>query len=309
MAIKDSPANKFIIIIAGPTAVGKTAISIKLALDFGAEIFSADSRQIYREMNIGTAKPNDNELNVVRHHFINHVSIEQQYSVGQYEKEIKSKLNQYFENHDVAIVCGGTGLYIKALTEGLDDFPDITDDITNFYQDQYNLHGLDWLQNELLVKDPIYYNVVDKANHRRLMRALCVIMASGLPYSTMLSNSLKNKVPYNFISIMLDIPRDELYQRINNRVDNMINAGLEDEARQLFKSRGLRSLETVGYQELFDYFEGATDLNTAIDLIKQNSRRYAKRQMTWFRKYGKWQIFSPKKEEEIKAYIEAKIYT
>lgn len=307
MPNKESRANKFIIIIAGPTAVGKTAVSIELAKAYDADIFSADSRQLFKEMSIGTAKPSLIDMKSVHHHFIDHISIHDSYSVGQYEKDIKQKLASYFEQKDIAIVCGGTGLYIRALVEGLDDFPDIPEEISNIYNEGYSIHGLPWLQEMVSVKDPMYFLVVDKQNHRRLIRALCVMHTTGKTYSELLSLKAENKVPYNIIQVLLDIPRDELYERINARVDQMMVQGLEAEAKSLYAYNGLRSLETVGYQELFDYFDGNTDLSTAVALIKQNSRRYAKRQMTWFRKYGDWQVFAPNQIPAIKSYIDTQI--
>lgn len=299
----DSYKNKFLIIIAGPTAVGKSGIAIQLAKFYNAEVFSADSRQIYKEMSIGTAKPSAKELETVKHHFIDHISIHQPYSVGQYESEIKIALFDYFKSNNIAIVCGGTGLYIRALMEGLDDFPDISYAVTQHYQNIYDNYGLGLLQKELEIKDPIYYQNVDKSNHRRIMRALCVIEASGKPYSSLLSIKDGSKLPFQMIPILLDLSRDKLYERINNRVDIMMKEGLETEAYLLHQLKGLRALETVGYQELFDYFEHKTDLKTAITLIKQNSRRYAKRQMTWFRKYGNWQVFNIYDISELQDFI------
>lgn len=303
----ESYKNKFLIIIAGPTAVGKTSLSIQLAKAYNAEIFSADSRQLYLEMNIGTAKPSKEELAEVKHHFINHIPINQSYSVGQYEIELKAKLIDYFQIRDVAIICGGTGLYIRALMDGLDEFPEIPEEISDYYEDAYNKNGISWLQKELETKDATYYNKVDHHNHRRLMRALCVIDVSGVTYSSLLLKKENNKLPYETIPILLEAPRPLLYERINDRVDEMMQLGLQEEAFGLHPYRGLRSLETVGYQELFDFFENKTDLKSAVELIKQNSRRYAKRQMTWFRKYGEWTNFDQGSSDQIKAFIKEQL--
>ncbi len=285
--------NKFVVLIAGPTAVGKSHVAIQLASLLNAEIFSADSRQIFKEMDIGTAKPSIEELASVKHHFVNNISIEDNYSVGRYESEIKQALESYFVDHDIAIVCGGTGLYIKALTDGIDYFPDIPLQVVKDYDLKLENEGLGALLAELEMLDPRYYGIVDKHNSRRIIRALSVIKVSGTSYTSFLVKELKQESPYNFIPILLELPRNILYDRINHRVDLMLGLGLEDEAKQLYPKRHLRALDTVGYREFFDYFEQRTNYQEAIDMIKQNSRRYAKRQMTWFRKYGDWTIFSP----------------
>ena len=285
--------NKFVVLIAGPTAVGKSHVAIHLASLLNAEIFSADSRQIFKEMDIGTAKPSIEELASVKHHFINNVSIEDNYSVGRYESEIRQALELYFVDHDIAIVCGGTGLYIKALTDGIDYFPDIPLQVVEDYDLKLENEGLGALLAELEMLDPKYYTIVDKHNSRRIIRALSVIKVSGTSYTAFLVKESKQECPYNFIPILLELPRDILYDRINQRVDLMVAHGLEVEAKHLYPKRHLRALDTVGYREFFDYFEQRTNYQEAIDMIKQNSRRYAKRQMTWFRKYGDWTIFSP----------------
>ena len=285
--------NKFVVLIAGPTAVGKSHVAIHLASLLNAEIFSADSRQIFKEMDIGTAKPSIEELASVKHHFINNISIEDNYSVGRYESEIRQALELYFVDHDIAIVCGGTGLYIKALTDGIDYFPDIPLQVVEDYDLKLENEGLGALLAELEMLDPKYYDIVDKHNSRRIIRALSVIKVSGTSYTAFLVKESKQECPYNFIPILLELPRNILYDRINHRVDLMLGLGLEDEAKQLYPKRHLRALDTVGYREFFDYFEQRTNYQEAIDMIKQNSRRYAKRQMTWFRKYGDWTIFSP----------------
>ncbi|MCO6462829.1 MAG: tRNA (adenosine(37)-N6)-dimethylallyltransferase MiaA [Saprospiraceae bacterium] len=295
--------NKFLIVLAGPTAVGKTAVAIQLAQDLQCEIFSADSRQIYREMSIGTAKPNDDELMKVKHHFINHISIHQAYTVGHYVKEVNEKLEAYFEDQDIAILTGGTGMYINALLHGIDDFPDVDSATHKLIVGEYEEKGIEWLQQQVASVDPIYYNEVDVQNPRRLLRALEIYRMSGKPYSTFLKTKNTERYHYHVVEILLEMPREELYHRINTRVENMMVNGLESEARALYQFRGIKALDTVGYRELFSYFDGTIDINRAVELIKQNSRRYAKRQMTWFKKYGNWSIFNPKHYSEILDYV------
>ncbi|MGB4959864.1 MAG: tRNA (adenosine(37)-N6)-dimethylallyltransferase MiaA [Saprospiraceae bacterium] len=295
--------NKYIIIIAGPTAVGKTAISIKIAKKLGCEIFSADSRQIYKELNIGTAKPTIGDLTSVRHHMINYISVTDDYNVGHYVADLRRLLNEYFHTHNVAILTGGSGLYIKALMEGLDDFPEVPDDILTDYNTLFEKEGIETLQAELKIRDPMYFNKADLSNHRRLIRALGVCKVSGLPYTSFLSNKKNETAPYDFIQILLELPRDVLYRRINERVNMMMDAGLLNEVRSLLKYRELKSLDTVGYRELFNYLDAHEGLESAIDMIKQNSRRYAKRQMTWFNKYGDWTRFSSDDYDAIEKFV------
>jgi tRNA dimethylallyltransferase len=299
--------NKFLIVVAGPTAVGKTAVALQLAKLFDAEIFSADSRQLYAEMNIGTAKPTEVELAVVKHHFINHISIHKKYSAGQYEQEINAELSHYFENRDVAILSGGTGLYIKVLLEGLDELPDVPDEIMEAYNQKFESLGIEALLEELSEKDPLYYDKVDKANHRRVIRSLTVMASSGKPYSSFLSEQKNKTLPFIVIPILLELPREELYERINTRVEIMLSQGLKEEVEQLYAYKGLQALETVGYQELFDWMDGAQSYESAISLIKQNSRRYAKRQITWFKKHGSWVTFSPNDSQKIIKFVENRL--
>lgn len=296
--------NKFLIVISGPTGVGKSSLAIHLAKAYNADIFSADSRQIYKEMNIGTAKPNQEELRAIHHHFINEKSIFEKYSAGHFEIEVKLRLNSYFESQNIAIMAGGTGLYLKAVIEGLDQFPDINPQILYDLDKIFCSNGIVELRNELKNSDPEYYDTCDIFNHRRIIRALSVIRASGQKYSSFLAQKAIDERNYILIPIFLDLPREELYSRINQRVDEMINAGLEDEANLLHSFRGIQALETVGYQELFDYFEGKFDFQFSVEQIKQNSRRYAKRQMTWFNKNGVWNKFHPERLIDIKAFID-----
>lgn len=277
-----SSKQKYLVIIAGPTAVGKTSLSIELARHFETEILSADSRQIYKELNIGTAKPNENELAAVPHHMINHISIKNSYSVGQYERDALLVINQIFQRTNILIVSGGTGLYLNALLNGLDEFPEVPPEIVDNLNQQFEADGLKPLKELLVAVDPEYYERVDLDNARRIIRALSIYQVSGRPYSSFLS-ATKAKRPFSPIMIVLSRDRQELYDRINIRVDQMMDAGLLDEVKSLVDYQSLQSLQTVGYQELFSFLEGEFSLDMAIELIKRNSRRYAKRQMTWFR--------------------------
>ena len=289
----------------GPTAVGKTSLSIYLAMEFKAEIFSADSRQIFREMTIGTAKPSDEELSKVKHHFVNTRSITENYSAGLYEKEMIDALGKYFQSADIAILCGGTGLYIDAVLEGLDKFPEIPADVEQQIALIFKQTGIEGLQAELKKHDPEYYEQVDFQNSRRLIRALQVICASGKKYSSFL-NQEKPKRFFTPINVLLERPREKLYDRINERVDSMLQVGLLEEAKHLHQFKELRSLQTVGYQELFAFFEDQYDLDTAIAEIKKNTRRYAKRQITWFKKYDAF-LASPQEPNKILTHIKSEL--
>ncbi len=294
--------SKYLIVIAGATATGKTALSIALAKKFKTEIISADSRQFYREMNIGTAKPTNEELSQIPHHFINNLSVEDNYSVGQYEKEVITFLNNFYKKNNLAILVGGTGLFISAVCKGLDIFPDVSEAIKLQIEEAYKQNGLEFLQKKLESLDPIYFQTVDKNNPVRLMRALSVIQSTGKPFSEFQTGE---KVARDFIPIYicLDIPRGVLYNRINHRVDVMVSNGLIEEVQNLLPHKNLQALQTVGYSELFDYFENKTTYEAAIDKIKQHSRNYAKRQITWFKKDAHWKYFSPDEFENIVTYI------
>jgi tRNA dimethylallyltransferase len=275
--------TKTLIVIAGPTAVGKTAVSIKLAQQLHTEIVSADSRQFYREMSIGTAKPNDEELAAVKHHFINSNSIAEKFSVGDYEKQCLQLLDKLFETHDKVVLVGGSGLFIQAITKGFDNLPVADTAIREQLNTELAEKGIQFLQERLKSADPDYYKQVDLNNPQRLIRALEVFESTGKPFSSY-RKAVINKRPFRVIEIGLDLPREILYDRINRRVDIMANEGLVEEVRLLLPYRHLNALNTVGYSELFDYFDGKFGLDTAVALIKQNTRRFAKRQLTWFRK-------------------------
>ncbi|MFP5471603.1 MAG: tRNA (adenosine(37)-N6)-dimethylallyltransferase MiaA [Bacteroidia bacterium] len=275
-------SKKHLIVIVGPTAIGKTAFSIKLAQLFNTEIISADSRQFFKEMSIGTAKPNPEELSQAPHHFIGTISINDFYSAGKFEKNALAVIEEKFKTHEVLILVGGSGLYINAVCNGIDDIPS-DENIKNKLLEQQKKDGLEPLLNQLKQLDESYYNEVDKNNPSRIIRALEVCLASGKPYSSF-RESVKKERPFNIIKIGLDGARDNIYNNINQRVDNMMREGLLEEAKALYPFKHLNALQTVGYSELFDYFDEKISLEEAIQLIKQNTRRYAKRQLTWFKK-------------------------
>lgn len=274
---------KTLITVIGPTAIGKTALAIQLAKFFDTEILSSDSRQFYKEMRIGTAVPEDDELQSVKHHFIQHLSIHDNYSVGDFEMHATACLNHLFSVKDVVIMAGGSGLYNKAVIEGLDNFPKVDAEIREGLNQLLHSHGIEALQLKLQALDPDYYTVVDLNNPHRLIRALEVCLGTGKPYSTFL-NQQKRQRDFNTIKIGLTAERELIYDRINRRVDIMMANGLLEEARSLFPYRHLNALQTVGYKELFEYFAGNTTLEFAVSEIKKNTRRFAKRQLTWMRK-------------------------
>jgi len=298
---------KYLIVIGGPTASGKTNLAIQLAQHYKTVILSADSRQFYKEMNIGTAKPNSEELAAAPHYFINTLSIEEEYTVGDYELEALNTLENIYKEHDIAILAGGSGLFIRALCEGLDKFPDVPSEIKEAIQEVYDSKGIKALQAELKEKDPLYYDEVDIQNARRLMRALEVIRVSGEPFSSFRQKNVQKR-PFQPIYVLINMDRTVLYDRINRRVDLMMEAGLLEEALSLHPKKHLKSLQTVGYQEFFDYFDEKISIEEAIELVKRNSRRYAKRQMTWFRKREHWNSFENDEVEQIIEFING-LYT
>jgi tRNA dimethylallyltransferase len=284
--------DKKLVVLVGPTAVGKTAAAITLALQWHTEIISADSRQIYKELEIGTAKPSEDELSKVRHHFVNCKSIEEVYSAGLFGRDAMERIKQLFEDKEVLILCGGSGLYIKALLEGFDEMPKINEDLRKQIIEKYTEKGLKWLQDEVERVDPVYFSLVDKQNPQRLMRSLELNLTSGQPMHE-LRMKQKIELPFQVIKIGLELPREELYQRIDLRMDQMIEKGLFEEAERFYPQRQLNALQTVGYQEIFDFLDGKYDRGEAIRLLKRNSRHYAKRQLTWFKKDRDISWFSP----------------
>ncbi len=275
--------TKTLLVVAGPTAVGKTAISIQLAKYFDTVILSCDSRQFFREMNIGTAKPDVDELQVVPHYFINSHSIFDNYSVGDFEQDALKLLSQLFENQSIVIMAGGSGLYIKAVCEGLDQFPAVDKKIREQIVEKYEQEGIAYLQNTLQQLDPVYFTQVDTQNPQRMIRALEICLSTGQPFSSFRQQKKVNR-PFQIVKIGLTMEREQLYERINKRVEKMMGAGLLEEVKKLYPHKKLNPLQTVGYQELFNYLDGHISLEEAVALIQRNTRRYAKRQYTWFRK-------------------------
>ena len=290
--------NKHLIVLAGPTASGKTATAIKLAKAFDAEIISADSRQFYKELSIGTAAPTAEELAQVKHNFVHHLSIEDKYDVADYEQDVLSYLKEYFKTKNIAIMTGGSGLYIDAVCKGLDSIPDISDEIRTKVTRMLEEGGLEALQKEVEKVDNDYYQIVDKQNPRRLQRALEVYYQTGRPYSTFRQRNVVKR-DFDIIKLAILWDRDKLIERINKRVDMMMEQGLLDEVKSVYPKRHLNSLNTVGYKELFDYLDGKCTLEQAVEQIKINTRQYAKRQMTWLRKNGDYKWFTVDETDEI----------
>lgn len=302
-----TPTNKTLIVVAGPTAIGKTALAIELAKHYQAEIISADSRQFYREMEIGTAKPSPEQLNTVPHHFVNNISIHtKNYSAGKYEHEVLQFLETYFKQHDIAVMVGGSGLFINAVCSGFDKFEKEDESQLWVTRRFLNEKTLEWLQAEVERLDPEYYATVDRKNPVRLKRALEIIYTTGKKYSEQRIGK-KAERPFNIIKIGLSLPREVLYERINQRVDEMMKAGLLEEVKRLYLHKKLHALDTVGYTELFDFIEDKITLEDAIALIKQNTRNYAKRQITWFKKDDGLKWFQPDQLIDISAYIDTRL--
>lgn len=291
-----------LIVLSGPTASGKTSLAISLAQHFRTAIVSADSRQFFREMTIGTAKPTAEELAQAPHYFIDSHTITEDYSVGQYEREALELLQTLYQRHDTVILTGGSGLYINALCQGMDEFPAVPEAVRQALEADYQERGIGYLQEALRTADPPYYEEVDLNNPHRLIRALSVCRSSGQPYSSFRKSGAAERF-FRPVYVRLHWPRAELYERINRRVDLMLEAGLEEEARSLYPQKHLTALQTVSYQEFFDYFDGNISREKAIELIKRNSRRYAKRQLTWFRRDGHWKRFRPGEWEEMLRYL------
>lgn len=298
--------QKTLIVIAGPTAVGKTSIAVQLAKKFNCEIISADSRQVYKELAIGTAKPTTKEMQGVSHHFLNFISIHEHYNAGSFEKDVISFLDNYFKAHDIAILCGGTGMYIDAVCKGMDEFEPVNEILRTELNEKYKLNGISWLQQEVEKLDPDFYAVVDKQNPARLLRALEVCKNTGKPYSQQRKGEAKKR-NFSTLKILINDDRSALYDRINKRVENMIKAGLVEEAKAVYPCKKLKALNTVGYKELFDYFAGKIPLEKAIELIKQNSRNYAKRQLTWFNNDGEYRTFNAAAIKELEEFIAGKL--
>ena len=298
--------NNFLIVLLGPTGVGKTDVSIDIALHFGCEIISADSRQFYREMNIGTAVPTAVQLQQVKHHFIRFISVKDYYSSSLFERDVLKILPDLFQENNLVLMTGGSGMYIDAVCTGIDDIPDPDQAIRDKYTLLYKEEGIGGLRMALKILDPDHYENVDLRNPKRIIRALEVCETTGLPYSSFLKKNMRKR-DFNILKIGIERPREELYERINQRVDKMVSEGLEEEARSLLGLKNMNALNTVGYREFFDFFEGKITGEKAIDLIKRNSRRYAKRQMTWWAKDKEIRWFGAKDTRDIIDYIEREV--
>jgi tRNA dimethylallyltransferase len=293
----------YLLIICGATTVGKTALSVQLAKHFNTDVVSADSRQLYKEMSIGTAKPTPEEMQGVPHHFIDCFSIHQNYTSGDYEHDAIKKLDALFTQHNLVVMCGGTGLYIDAVCKGFDEGLESNPTIKKEITEQYNLNGLTWLQEQVKKHDIDFYAQTDVSNPQRLMRALEVCLVTGMPYSSLRKN-VAVKRNFEVIKVFINEERETLYAKINQRVDDMMAKGFLKEAEELYFYKHLNALNTVGYKELFDYMENKTSLDKAIELIKQHTRNYAKRQITWFKNDEDCIQFLPTDIEKIKSFTE-----
>ena len=295
-----------LITIVGPTAVGKTSFAIDLALKFSTEIISADSRQIYRQLKIGTAKPSQDQLALVKHHFIDYLNIDQDFNAGEFEKRAIETILDIFTRKDIAIMCGGSGLYINAVCHGIDEIPTVEPGLRELLIATFEKDGLTPLTNELKMHDPQYYRQVDRSNPQRIIRALEVIRSTGKPYSKFRKKINPNR-SFNIVKVGLELGRSELYDKVDKRMDMMIKNGLFDEAEELFSYKELNALQTVGYKEIFGYLEGEYDKAEAIRLLKRNSRRYAKRQLTWFKKDKEVKWFNAEEVDAIMNYINMEV--
>jgi tRNA dimethylallyltransferase len=285
-------SNKILLVILGPTASGKTDLAIQVAGWLDTEIISADSRQFYKELSIGTAKPSPEQLSGVKHHLIGHISVEDKYNISRFEQDVLKLLDELFKVHNIVVMCGGSGLYIDAVCHGIDEQPDHDPAIRHLLQAEYKANGIDYLRNELQRLDPEYYQQVDLSNPHRLMRALEVCMMTGKPFSSFRKGTIRQR-PFRIVKLGIDISREELISRINRRTDDMMSSGLLEEAHTNLAYRHLNALNTVGYKEMFDYLDRKYSLEEAVEKIKINTRRYAKRQMTWFRKDSEIQWIKP----------------
>lgn len=295
-----------LIVVLGPTGVGKSDISIQLAKYFSTDIISADSRQLFRELSIGTAVPPESDLNSVCHHFIQSRSIHDYYNVSEYETEAISKINQLFKTKNPLILTGGSMLYIDTICKGIDDIPTVTPEIRNEVIEWYQDNGMEALQKRLQDLDPEYYQIVDLNNPKRLLHAVEICQMTGKTFTSFRKNTFRER-PFRIVKIGINLNREILYQRINERVERMMEAGLLEEARSVYPFRGLNSLNTVGYKELFAYLDGTCSLEEAVDLIKRNSRKYARKQLTWFRRDQEINWFEPTQILDIIGFTKQKL--
>lgn len=296
--------NKTLAVIIGPTGIGKTDLSIDIAKQFNSEIISCDSRQMYRELKIGTAVPTPNQLSLVKHHFIGNLSIHDYYNAAEFEVQVINLLQYLFKENDFAVMTGGSGLYVNAVVKGIDELPTVSEDVRNELISELKEKGLGYLQEKLKTIDPEYYEAADINNSKRILKALEVYEMTGKKYSSLRTESSKTR-PFSIKQVGLTMDRDELYERINLRVDLMLEAGLIEEAKLFHPYKHYNSLNTVGYKELFGYFDDEYDLDEAIRLIKRNSRRYAKRQMSWFKRDHTIQWFHPNEKNKIIDFIQS----
>ncbi len=294
--------SKNLIVIIGPTGIGKTKVSIQIANQFKTDIVSADSRQIFKELKIGTAAPSNEELRAAKHYNIASHSIYEYYSAWEFEQDALNWSEQIFQNKDYAVLTGGSMMYIDAVCKGIDELPTIDAELRNQLKNQYENEGIENIRRQLKQLDPFFYQEVDLKNHKRIIHAVEICLMTGKPYSSLRTNTTKQR-PFHMIKIGLKLDREEIYDRINRRVDMMINEGLVDEAKRFHKDKHLNSLNTVGYKELFAYFDGEYDLDKAIELIKRNSRRYAKKQLSWFNRDKDITWFSPFDLDQITEFI------
>ena len=295
-------SGKTLIVLTGPTAVGKTAVSLDIAKHFGIPVINADSRQIFKELIIGTARPTETEMQEVRHYFVGTLSIDDYYSASLYEQQVLELLDKEFQSHDYALLSGGSMMYIDAVCDGIDDIPTIDDDTRALMKQRLKEEGLEALVEELKRLDPEYYEIVDRQNPRRVVHALEICVMTGKTYTSFRKRSKKER-PFRIIKIGLDRPREELYNRINARVDKMMSDGLLNEVKALYPEKELNALNTVGYKELFDYLDGRWPLKEAVERIKGNTRRYARKQLTWYKKDEQIRWFHPDDKHSIINFI------
>lgn len=298
--------KKTLVILLGPTGVGKTELCLSLAEELNTEIVSCDSRQFFRELKIGTAAPTEAQMQRVKHHLVGNLSIFDYYSCGRFEIDALKKLDELFQSKEVVLMTGGSMLYIDAICKGIDDIPNVDQELRDSLHERYANEGIDNILAELKLLDPEYYDMVDKKNHKRIIHALEICLTSGKTFSSFRKETAKER-PFDIIKIGLNLPREELYERINKRVDIMFEEGLMEEAKTYYPHRNLNSLNTVGYKELFEYFDGNWDLDFAKNMIKQNSRRYAKKQLTWFNRDKDINWFRPDQQEEILSFLKSRL--
>ncbi len=287
-----------LVVITGPTGVGKSDTAVWLARELNAEIISADSRQLYRDIPIGTAAPTAEQMAEVKHHFVGTLSLEEYYSAAQFEDDVMQLLPQLFARSPYVVMCGGSMMYVDAVCKGIDNIPTISDEIRREVVERFERDGAEAMREELRRLDPIYYNQVDLKNHKRVIHAVEICLQAGRPYSELRTNSVKQR-PFRILKIGLNLPREQLFDRINRRVEKMIEAGLVDEARRFYPQRHLNSLNTVGYKELFAWMDGTMDYDTAVARIQKNTRVYAKKQLTWYAKDTDMHWFAPSDHQEI----------